>query len=90
MKKLTEMEKAEIVSAAKRTWNAIAYDVLQAVSESGVKKMPVSHVVEVILDADHIKMYGGTLSAGAAAALQYPIARSVVTLLRKNFTAEYV
>jgi hypothetical protein len=90
MTKLTTVEQTEIVDAAKRTWNAIAYDVLNAVREGGGNKMPASHVVEVILDADHIRMYGGTLSENAAAALKYPISKSVVTLLKKHFTAEYV
>lgn len=36
------------------TWRYIGNDVMQALAEEGKYSMPRSHVIEVVLDADHL------------------------------------
>ncbi len=92
---LTEAELAELVRAARDTWQGIAYDVLQAVSEGGGKKMPRSHVIEVVLDADHIvMMQGSKLSPAVKAALSHSGPshdyEALKAALKPHFSEEWV
>lgn len=50
MKALTE--------AIRSTWNAIAYDIIQACEESG-DKLDDEAAMETTIDANHMTMYGG-------------------------------
>lgn len=52
---ITVDEEKRMVYALKRTWDAIAYDLLES---NGGKAMPRSHVIECVLDADHPRTYG--------------------------------
>jgi hypothetical protein len=61
---LTDGQKKEFQKAALATWDIIAYDTLQCVAESKEKNinqvtMKRSEVIEIVLDADYIMMYGG-------------------------------
>jgi hypothetical protein len=53
---MTEEMKKRIHAMANHAWQAIGGDVLEA--NSG-KDMPQKDVVEVVCDADHMKMHGG-------------------------------
>lgn len=64
IKDFTDDELKQIHWAMQRTWDVIAPDVLQVEAEmketvrDGVS-MKKSHVIEVVLDADHMEAYGG-------------------------------
>lgn len=48
-----------IIDMAHKTWNAIGADILTAVEEgTGDTSIPRDEVVEVVMDADHMNMYG--------------------------------
>jgi hypothetical protein len=56
--KLKEVDKDmqdRIIDMMSRTWDVIGSDVLQC---NDGKDMPRSHVIEVVLDADHCGTYG--------------------------------
>ena len=61
---LTPEQRKAFQEAARRTWQAIGFDVLQAVAESEGKdvnrvSMKRDEVIEVVLDADHMTTNGG-------------------------------
>jgi hypothetical protein len=62
---LTIEQRKIAVRAISDTWNAIGADVLNAVAEEKNLRnresatMPTEDVIEVVLDADHVKTYGG-------------------------------
>jgi hypothetical protein len=88
---LSESDVDEFVAAARRTWNAIAHDVLQAVSESGGKKMSRAAVIEVTLDADHVVSFGQIKSAELLAVLKgHDHYRTLVKVLEPYFSEEWV
>lgn len=64
IKDFTPEEIKEIHHMMQRTWDVIAGDVLQVESEMQETSrdsvsMKKSHVIEVVLDADHMEAYGG-------------------------------
>ena len=61
--KLTTEEEALVLGALSDTWQVIGYDCLQATSDDGGGKiqsttMSRAHVIEVVLDAGYLEMYG--------------------------------
>ena len=56
IKDFTEDEVKRLHCAMQSTWDAIAYDILAC---NDGKDMPRSLVIEVVLDADYMEMYGG-------------------------------
>ncbi len=67
--KLTPEELKVLVNAAHATWNYIADDCMTLLKEEGKKKMPKSHVVEVVLDASYIQTNNPKLPPNVMAAL---------------------
>jgi len=61
---LTPEQIKQFQAAAQRTWETIAYDLLDA---NGGKSIPRSHVIEVVLDADYMKTYGRITDPGVEA-----------------------
>lgn len=59
----TEALLARIKAAIRRTWGAIAHDILTA---AGADTLPIEDVVEVTLDADHVHTFGGDREAAKA------------------------
>lgn len=56
---MTPEMKKRITIMASKTWNAIGGDILRSLEEMGEDAvMPKDHVIEVVCDADHMKMYG--------------------------------
>lgn len=64
IKDFTDEELKDIHGMMQRTWDVIAPDVLQVEAEMREShresvSMKKSHVIEVVLDADHMEAYGG-------------------------------
>lgn len=59
----TEALLDRIRAAIRRTWGAIAHDILTA---AGADTLPLDEVVEVTLDADHVHSHGGDREAAKA------------------------
>lgn len=55
-KQLDSIEYGEMVAALNQTWQSIAYDILEA---NGGENMKRDEVIEVVLDANYLEMYGG-------------------------------
>jgi hypothetical protein len=56
---LTEEQFRRFSGAAHATWQTIAPDIFQSLADNGERTvMPRSHVVEVTLDADYMRVYG--------------------------------
>lgn len=89
-KTLTEEQKKEFAMAGRRTWEAIGYDVLQAVAEDQKKNvnyvnLPRADVIEIVLDADHMKMYGRLKDPILLQFLEHGDYKEKIALLKSAF-----
>lgn len=55
---LTPEQEKIAMNAIRDAWQAIAYDILSALSEEGESSISQEDAIEVTLDADHVLTYG--------------------------------
>jgi hypothetical protein len=56
---LTPDEFDRFKRACQRTWQTIGQDMINSLwANAGLSEMPRSDVIELVLDADHMRMYG--------------------------------
>jgi hypothetical protein len=58
---LNEAELKELRQAARQTWGAIACDIFDALGKDAIRR---SHVIEIVLDANHIEIHGAPYGRG--------------------------
>jgi hypothetical protein len=77
---LSVLSAEELCRAAEKTCNQIAYDSLQGNGED----MTGDHVVEVVMDADYIRIFNPGLSAVVNEVLrQYECSENIAIMLRE-------